>query len=81
MEVCKNCVAVNKRNPSVTACGSLWMQNAVVSKNGKRNMTTVTPERPCVPRLLLRLHLTHLNSASPCVPFERQCARGRREAG
>lgn len=49
MEVCKNCVAVNKRNPSVTVCGSLWMQNAVVSKNGKRNMTTVTPERPCVP--------------------------------
>ena len=58
-----------------------WMRNVDVSSDGKRNTTAVTPERPCVPRLLLRLHLTHLNSASPCVPFERQCARGRKEAG
>ena len=49
MGVRKNCVAVNKRTPSVTVCGPLWIQNAVVSKNGKRNMTTATPERPYVP--------------------------------
>lgn len=34
-----------------------WMRNADVSTNGKRNTIAVTPERPCVPRLLLRQHL------------------------
>ena len=73
MGVRKNCVAVNKRNPSVTACGSLWMQNAVVSKNGKRNMTTVTPERPCVPWLLLGQHLTQPHPRGElCARWEAQ---------
>ena len=58
-----------------------WMQNADVFSGNKKNTTAVTPEPPCAPRFSFRQHLTQPNSASPCVPFERQCTRGRREAG
>ena len=56
-----------------------WMRSADVRSNGKRNTAVVTPERLCVPRLLLRQHLTRPNHAASCVPVERHKARGRGE--
>ena len=33
-----------------------WMRNADVFSDGEKNTTAITPERPCVPRLLPRQH-------------------------
>ena len=56
-----------------------WTRSVYVSSDSKRNTTAVTPERPCVPQLSLRQHLTHPNSASRCAPVERCKARDEGE--
>ena len=55
--------------------GWSWMQSADAFSNGKRNMTTVTAERLCVPRSPLQQHLTRPNSANRCAALERRKAR------
>ena len=52
-----------------------WKQSTDVFSNGKRNTTAVTPEKPCVPRSLLRQHPTRPNSANRCAALERRMAR------
>lgn len=49
-----------------------WLRSAVASASGKQNSTADAPQRPCVPRLQPKQHLTHPQ------PHESLCARYRR---